>query len=649
MSDTFDEKITPPHPLDFEVLEPRIMLDATGALVWSLTDAAALDNVDVIASMSELYEQFEAQFDAETADGILASLQARFDDGLLGGQDLVSIADGQDGTRFGELSDTFERVRLAIETVVDEYRGDLDDLVSNTVNDVATEAQSYIAPTFALDNTTFTEIANLDTGADPYDYLLVEGTEFYSQTVVQTAGNDTATMADDEYAFGATSATFDFWDYLSGDQAKLDAMKGGLDNFDEGLTAQIRSHIDGLDLKTGTETLDTDTGIKTQATATDFAFSAAALDDMADFFTQKFRSANDNVDPSWDTSSRDYVVLNDEVVSNQDVNLETGEVRVGPFNLIDYLTDAGTIEQFYSQDALFEDDLGTRIDQFFDNLTVQFSDVNAAGDEPTALLDLIIDADSRAYFKGLWTFAINNTLNDLDKATDVDLLDLQCVQASDLLGASFMQFNSTVANTISVTVTLPTFDTALNQLELDAKLRAAIPVNFNFGTSETELQFDLTAQTDTTAGAEGVGVSVGAFAFTQNDAAFEFGRPSAGAVDDVTGLSSLTEIPLGMLTGTLSDVETGQFGLYSDFQNAMGDAFAATVGYAQGTGITTVDYTAQDFVNSGWKRLMTSQTRPLSLILTKPTRSRSRSLIWLNILLQPPCPRFLTRSVPIAF
>ena len=98
LSDTFDEKITPPHPLDFDVLEPRIMLDATGALVWSLTDAAALDNVDVIASMSELYEQFEAQFDAETADGILASLPARFDDGLLGGQDLVSIADGQDGT-----------------------------------------------------------------------------------------------------------------------------------------------------------------------------------------------------------------------------------------------------------------------------------------------------------------------------------------------------------------------------------------------------------------------------------------------------------------------------------------------------------------------------------------------------------------------
>ena len=81
---------------EFEILEPRVMLDATGALAWTLADTGSLDQVDVISSMSALYESFEAEFDADNADGVLKTLQEQLSLALTGGEDIFYLADNQE-------------------------------------------------------------------------------------------------------------------------------------------------------------------------------------------------------------------------------------------------------------------------------------------------------------------------------------------------------------------------------------------------------------------------------------------------------------------------------------------------------------------------------------------------------------------------
>lgn len=118
----------------FELLEPRILLDAS--LDFSLSDT--LDAEATIESMSALIRAFEEQFDPEQA-GLLNLLQDELGDGLNGTDDLFSLVEGQDGTGFGELEDLFERVRLSGLQVVEEYRNDLNEIFSLT-NVVATDA-----------------------------------------------------------------------------------------------------------------------------------------------------------------------------------------------------------------------------------------------------------------------------------------------------------------------------------------------------------------------------------------------------------------------------------------------------------------------------------------------------------------------------
>ncbi|HCP81250.1 MAG TPA: hypothetical protein DIT67_06555, partial [Octadecabacter sp.] len=111
---------------DFELLEPRILLDAT--LDFTVSDT--LDNIATIETMSALIRSFEEQFDADE-DGLLKLLRTELIGGLDGAEDLFSLVEGQEGSGFGELEDIFERVRLSGMQVVEDYRADLNAIFSD--------------------------------------------------------------------------------------------------------------------------------------------------------------------------------------------------------------------------------------------------------------------------------------------------------------------------------------------------------------------------------------------------------------------------------------------------------------------------------------------------------------------------------------
>lgn len=108
----------------FEVLEPRILLDAQ----LDLVGLDAVGNVETIEAMSALIRSFETQFDPDYQDGLLNLLRTELNTGLEDVSELFTLLEGQEQTGFGEIEDIFERVGLAGIQVVEEYRTDLNEI-----------------------------------------------------------------------------------------------------------------------------------------------------------------------------------------------------------------------------------------------------------------------------------------------------------------------------------------------------------------------------------------------------------------------------------------------------------------------------------------------------------------------------------------
>jgi hypothetical protein len=276
---------------EFEVLEPRVMLDATGALTWTLDAASTpLDQVDIISSMSALYESFEAEFDADKSGSILKVLQERLKDALEGVEDLFTLEEGQEKTRFGDLEDTFERVRISAMAVVDQYKADLSALITANLNDVITKALDTYDVTLALDSNiggtqdTLDDLMSPDAAVDPNvadpnyltftDPLTGDVTDFFKPNLVETKAEvplvaatyeaDGTTIITPEVPFEpaeygfvgySTDGEFELLSILKGADY-LTAMQGDADLFSDDLTVNIRAFIAAL----GDVSVDSPTG-----------------------------------------------------------------------------------------------------------------------------------------------------------------------------------------------------------------------------------------------------------------------------------------------------------------------------------------------------------------------------------------------------
>jgi Ca2+-binding RTX toxin-like protein len=620
---------------EFEVLEPRVMLDATGALAWSLSDSTVLDQVDVISSMSALMESFEAEFDADTATGILKILQDRLSEALTGEEDLFYLKDGEADTRFGELADTFERVRIAAQAVVDDYRQDLADLITANLNDVSSAIVNVTATPPPLSNASgvvaalaglqapdaldavVTDMSGSTTGDYESEYLKFDGVYYYQPVITEVkaaivAGVDPVSgvaIAAEPAEYSYTSfdpvpqVAFDFQALLS-TSTSLNNMQGSLDTFDDGLTAQVRAYVaaEAAKIEIGSANFQTSTvggitnpnkfsNVSVEVAEVDPFFTEPQIDDLAEYFTNVLRSAaHAAVDPeaALDVSDRDYVSVNGVVQVNTDLPAPVAPATTANngFNLWNYLNSPDVLGQFITQEALFGQDdanngdpaavfrgkLLQRIDTFLESLDVQVGDITTdmAGVETIGTLSpFAISTTTKDYIRALWAQKIEETFNNV---SDADLADLQRFDGTP----------NTPAGSLQISVAMPTFDTLLNQLELDGKLRAAIPSSFAFTPTQTELTFDLTPATDLGGATETVDLSINNFALSNGGALFEF-----GAANDFTGtdhvttlpVASQTELPMGFLSGQLTSISTGQIGLYTDFQGGGSVDFARALSF----------------------------------------------------------------------
>lgn len=616
------------------------MLDATGALAWTLADTGALDQVDVISSMSALYESFEAEFDADNADGVLKTLQEQLSFALTGGEDIFYLADNQDDTRFGDLEDTFERVRLAAQGVVDEYKDDLSALISAKLADVISLASSVYDAVPTLDSETQRTLDDLEFPADPpapatpptpadpnylkfTDPLTGVVTEFYNPNLVETkpevqpAPKTTTTpevaAEPAEYGFDGYSPNdhFELMDILS-NEAYLTAMRDGAELFSDELTTNIRDFIEALgdvDMVSPTGDFAAGSGIEigvdevedkfvnasTQTRTTGNVFLPAELDDLAKYFTDFMRDGSRVLGEELDVSAKDFASVNGTVIRSIGVVDDDGPVAdVGatgftdaddaPDELWDYLLHVDTLTQVITQEALFErsdivadgavfrGNLMQRIDDFLDALDIKVGDVGTDGmviDEPARILS----ADAKGYIRTVWSQSLETVLNNLGD-TDANLQDIQNYTASA----------ASAPGKLNISIDMPFFDTLLNELELDGKLRASLPVGFDFQNTQTNLSFTLESITAAAIGGEvaSVGLKMGEFMLDNGGVLFEFGAANTTAellggisvtgTNNVTGLSSLTELPFGFLSANLTGISTGQIGLYTDFIEAGGDA-----------------------------------------------------------------------------
>ena len=218
-------------------------------------------------------------------------------------------------------------------------------------------------------------------------------------------------------------------------------------------------------------------------------------------------------------------------------------------------------------DAVFRGNLIKRIDDFLGALDVQVGDVNGDGDVENEAA-FVVSASTKSYIRSVWISSVETTFNALDDAD----VELQAIQNYSVGGSSAP---------LTITADMPEFDTLLNRLDLDGKLRASLPVGFDFAPTATKMSFTITGQTAAATGVGGdevasVGMTIGGFGLTNNGALFEFGAANALEIDatnaaftnNVTEYTSTTELPLGFLSANITAISTGQVGLYTDFLDA---------------------------------------------------------------------------------
>lgn len=436
----------------FELLEPRILLDAT--LDFTVSDT--LDNAETIEAMSALIRSFEEQFDADE-DGLIKLLRNELINGLNGTEDLFSLVEGQEATGFGELEDIFERVRLSGMQVVEDYRADL--------------------------NAVFTD-------AD------------YSDPI--------------------------------------------------------------LDLSEATRTYGTTLGSQSEV-----------------------ESINDN----------DYIRVNG-------TELSLGET------LDDYLRSSAVIDQIFGSELLWTaGNLSERIDAFFDGFMVETASVivdPSTPDMPGEFVEFEFESDGAGgfttinEFKAAFTEAYDNVLAAAD--TSAAFNDLQTIALADVDyagGGSMITYDQTAIDAIAVSVELPQIQTFLDKLDLAENLRTILPVDFAFVGESGVFEYTIGGSTvvddqgTTTADPADVNDDTVTASLTMTDfglasdsadptaieALFEFGVPDVGDDNYTDGLE-LVPVPqtdVGFLTGTLTSIETGRFGLFDAGNSWTGLAFDGSV------------------------------------------------------------------------
>lgn len=116
------------------------MLDAN--LELALSDAVS--DVQTIDAMNELIKEYEGQFDPDKADSFISKLRDELGADLGNSKELFSVGEGQDDTGLGELEDIFERVRSAAMQIVEDYRVDLKNLVSDNLTVIGNEVDDHL-------------------------------------------------------------------------------------------------------------------------------------------------------------------------------------------------------------------------------------------------------------------------------------------------------------------------------------------------------------------------------------------------------------------------------------------------------------------------------------------------------------------------
>ena len=393
----------------FEVLEPRIMLDAN--LEWDLADVG---NVDSIEAMNGLMHEYAAQFDPDTANGILSSMRQELTDSLAGAENLFSIVEGQDGIGQGELADIFERVRIAALEVVESYRNSLTDIldqnadaIGNEIEDTATppeltdlsiNAQDFVASFQDMD-ALLVDGGGLSLTIGHYDFLIVDGVEQADREVVVTAGG--------EFEYGAIvnplGAAFDLSDYVSQealkDTAVLDALNGVASTVWDGFFENtVGLYVDGLVIEYGASILDTVTGLETEGSRKTLDFdieTKAALvrfivdtiqrdvfeptPGLADFVTQ---SQNDISDLNNQAATNDYLMFDAVTVATRAIVQPGGPGTnfslsgVDPnFDLLVNAAMSVILDPIIDSKPVWGEGFEQRVNDYIDGLVISYGDL----------------------------------------------------------------------------------------------------------------------------------------------------------------------------------------------------------------------------------------------------------------------------------
>ncbi|MCF2872357.1 hypothetical protein L0664_14880 [Octadecabacter sp. G9-8] len=282
--------------------------------------------------------------------------------------------------------------------------------------------------------------------------------------------------------------------------------------------------------------------------------------------------------------------------------------------LSDYLRSADVTEQVFGSDLIWSDgNLSDRIDAYFDTFAVEYAPVTAGSDplapnyEPFREYTFVEDAagilTTIVEFKAAFTEAYDNVIAAAD-TTALEQISLADVDKTG--GGEIIRYSQTSVDEIAVSVDLPIIQTFLDKLDLAGNLRTIMPNDFSFLAQSGVFEYSITAATVV----DDQGTTTAAIADVEDDtvtanlnmanfglagdpldptgieALFEFGVPDAvaGDINNLFEIGGAPETDVGFLTGTLTSIETGRFGLFDAGNTWTGLAFDGTV-------IATVDPT----------------------------------------------------------
>ena len=289
-----------------------------------------------------------------------------------------------------------------------------------------------------------------------------------------------------------------------------------------------------------------------------------------------------------DMNSEIMDIADSKLLRVNDVDVPNGMDDPG---LLGYLLSPAVTDQIFGSDLLLSNTpIEDRINAFFDTLIVEVGetipdpdsmDMNPPMIDAFEVFEFQTDTTPTTIdeFKAAFNAAYDDILDTID-TNALDVLDLQNVTASG--GETLVEFTNAVdamgapLNTVTVTVNLPDMQTLLDRLDLDPNLRTVLPVDFGFSASSGTFSFDIGAETTfddagtaateddiTTAQLTLSGFDLQSGGPEAEAALFEFGRPILATDQNYqVNFSDLEETSVGFLTGTLTSIETGRFGLY---------------------------------------------------------------------------------------